>query len=100
MRAPNSDLKGHVLDDLALGRGGRLFNTWGGNWDTPARVKIVLIRSIAFHACGAQAQYILLYSGWGGLKLVSVTSVVSTTVSVWVLSCAVWRETTVVPAAH
>ena len=25
MRAPNSDLKGHVLDDLALGRGGRLF---------------------------------------------------------------------------
>ena len=55
MRAPNSDLKGHVLDDLALGRGGRLFNTWGGNWDTPACVKIVLIRSIAFHACGAQA---------------------------------------------
>ena len=24
MRAPNSDLKGRVLDDLALGRGGRL----------------------------------------------------------------------------
>ena len=26
MRAPNSDPKGGVLDDLALGRGGRLFN--------------------------------------------------------------------------
>ena len=27
MRAPNSDLKGRVLDDLALGGGGRLFKT-------------------------------------------------------------------------
>ena len=53
-----------------------------------------------FSRRGAQAQYILLYSGWGGLKLVSVTSVVSTTVSVWVLSCAVWRETTVVDPLH
>ena len=34
MRAPNSDLEGPVLDDLALGRGGKHFNGYGGGFYT------------------------------------------------------------------
>ena len=48
MRAPNSDLKGRVLDDLALGRGGRLFNHAEGRKLPYAIAQGLLLSSIPY----------------------------------------------------